>query len=295
MFLTSIHRPGLARCYAPDDGAAGGVDPALEPVEEAAPEFTLPEDFAQTVQGWDVPVDKLAEAVELYKGLQTEDGVIDNFTVLGQKLGFGMHEMERLFLTDEELAQQLAKQAAPFLAPAPVASTAPVEPEDPERLMTAAEVRALVEAERATSDSRFSEFQQQQVEAQQQAFQARQTQTFAAIGEWFKTNDIVSEEAQAIIARLGEKTLDPTADSYDPQVAIAALERGKEAYDKFVETEAEARLRKKAVVAGAQPASIGEGGGTDAGDGDTAPDYKALGGDALVAAKKRVRERLMQG
>lgn len=258
-----------------------------EPVEEAAPEFALPEDFAQTVQGWDVPVEILPEAVALYKGLQTEEGVIDNFVVLGQKLGFGIKELERLFSDEEPVAP---------VAPAPVAPAAVAEPEDPERLMTAAEVRALVEAERADYTSKFDAFQQQQVEAQQQAFQARQTQTFQAIGEWFKTNDIVSEEAQAIIARLGEKTLDPTADSYDPQVAIAALERGKEAYDKFVETEAEARLRKKAVIASAQPAGIGEGGGTDAGEGDDGtPDYKALGRDALEAAKKRVRAQFAAG
>lgn len=266
---------------------------AEEIIEDAPvvedPPFALPEGFAETVQGWDVPVEMLPEAVALYKGLQTEEGVIDNFVVLGQKLGFGIKELERLFADDEPPAP-----AQP--APAPVAT--PVEPEDPERLMNAAEVRAMLEAERATYDSKFDEFQQAQVAVQQQAFQDRQTKTFAAIGNWFDSKEIKDENVQAMVAKLGEKTLDPTADSYDPQVAIAALERGLTAYEAFVDEQAEARLRKKAVIASAQPTGVGEAGGSAGGEGDeTAPDYAklALSGGAMEAAKARVRKRLMEG
>ena len=267
--------------------AVATPDPEDAPVVEE-PAFELPEGFADTVKGWDVPVDVLPEAVALYKGLQSEEGIIDNFVVLGQKLGFGIKELERLF-ADEPIAPVQA-------APIPQAPVAPVEPEDPERLMTAAEVRKMVEDERTAYESKFTDFQAQQVQAQQAQFQARQQKTFAAIGNWFKTNEINDENAQALIARLGEKTIDPTADSYDPAVAIAALERGKEAYEAFVESEAEARLRKKALVTAAQPTSVGGAGGSAGGeDESTAPAYSTLGAGALEEAKKRVRARFAQG
>lgn len=261
------------------------ADEIIEPVVEETP-FTLPEDFAQTVQGWEVPIETLPEAVALYKGLQSEEGIIDNFVVLGQKLGFGIKELERLF-ADEPI---VPVQTAPVTSPVPVTT----EPEDPERLLSAHEVKQMLEQERAYAESRINEFTQQQEASKQQAFQARQQQTFSVIGNWFKANEIHDENAQAIIARLGEKTIDPTADSYDPQVAIAALERGKEAYEQFVDTQAEARLRKKALVTVAQPTAVGGASAGSEGD-ETAPDYKTLGSGALDAAKARVRKRFAEG
>lgn len=259
------------------------TEPTEEPVETEveteAPEFTLPEDFAQQVQGWDIPVDKLAEAAELYKSSQTEEGVIDNFIRFGQSLGFGIKELERLF-ADETPAPAAA---------APVAEPAAVDPfgDDPDRLMTASEVRAIVEAQRAEVNQTFEQ-------QQKAAFEAKQRTTFAAIDSWFTQQGITDEDDRAEIARLGAKTILPGQDDYDPVVALGALERGFAAKTAVDERRAQAYLAKKAGTAQAQPAVLGGGGTTGGEDVDEAPAYAELGGKALSTAKQRVRDRLRQ-
>lgn len=263
---------------------------ADEPVEEAAPEFILPEDFAQTVQGWDVPVDRLADAAELFKLSQSEEGQIDLFVRYGQNLGFGIKELEKLF-ADEPIAppQQVA--------PAPVA--APVEPEDPDRLLSAAEVRQMLEAERESYDSKFNEFQQAQVAQEQRQIANRQNEIRGMVDAWFTEQGISDQKTKAMISTFGEQTLPVGADTMDPKVVMAGFQAGKAAYDEFVEAAAEDRLRKKAVVAGAQPTAVGEAGGSAGSEGDeSAPNYAEMGrtgADPMAAAKARVRKRLLEG
>lgn len=248
-------------------------EPEVEAEVEAEP-FVLPEDFADRAKEWGLTPDEIAEAVQVHKALQTEEGVVDAFIRTGQNLGFGIKELNRLF--DDE-------PVAPVAAPV----TAPVveEDDDPERLMTVAEVRALVEQERA-------ERTQSETQREQAAFQSRQAALFGQIDSWFDTNGIKDEDERRLVAQLAEKTILPGQDSYDPAVALAALERGKASYEAFIEKQATAYLTKKGKTIKDQPTVL-SGGGTNAGDGgDEAPDYAALGSTALTTAKERVRNRL---
>lgn len=246
---------------------------------ETAPEpepFTLPEDFASQVQSWDIPVDALPDAVARYKALQTEEGVIDAFIAEGLSLGFGVKELQRLF--DDE-------QAAAAQQPA---TSAPVVEEDPDRYITAAEVQQVLESVR-------QEQQQIAQQSQQAAFQVQQQRTFDAMDAWFTSQGITDEEERQAIARFGEKHILPGQNSYDPRIAVSALERGKAEHEAFIERQAQAYLAKKGLVAQAQPTPPG-GGQTFAGDGgdDPAPNYAELRGGALKAAKERVRQRLRE-
>lgn len=252
-------------------------------IETPAPEpFELPEDFATQVQGWDVPIESLPEAVAQYKALQTEEGVIDAFIRTGQSLGFGVKELERLFV--DEVAQPAPAPATPA-APQP----APV-PEDPEALLSRAEVRALIEAERTAVEERFNALTQAEQERQQASENARRQVTFGVINNWFDAHEIDRASVRArTIAQLGEATIAAGADSYDPAIAVAALERGAEAYEKYIETEARDHLARIAARGDALPAVLG-GGNTGTGEGEAPVEYKGSG--ALQTAKDRVRNRL---
>lgn len=256
----------------------------IEPVEtpetevEEARAFTLPEDFATTVQGWDIPVETLPEAVQLYKTLQTEEGVIDGFIQLGQSLGFGIKELERLFAED------------PAGAAAAVQAAAPAAPEvDPDHLPTYAEIQELIQAERARVDQTF---QQQQTAEQQR----REAHTFAAIDKWFNEHGIDQNDkvARAAVAAFAQQTLLPGQDDYDPNVVLPALERGLSSYEADIEARAQSLLSRKAAAAKSQPTALGSGGGavtTDDGEVD-APNYHELRSAALQTAKDRVRAKL---
>jgi DNA-binding transcriptional MerR regulator len=248
-----------------------------ETVEEV---FTLPEDFADQVKSWDIKLDELPQAVALHKALQSEDGVIDTFIRTGQNLGFGIKELQRLFNEDEPVA--------PVAAPAAPAVHA--ELEDPDRLLTAAEVNSLLERERNSVLERITESDQKR---EQENFQSRQRTLFAAIDSKFAEWGVTDPDEQRFIASLAEKTILAGADSYDPAVSLAALERGKAQYDAFVEKQAASYLAKKGTTLKAQPTTLG-GGNTAAGETDEAPDYHALGGKALDTAKERVRRRLRE-
>lgn len=255
-------------------------------IEETPEPFALPEDFAAQVQAWDVPIEHLPEAVAQYKSLQTEEGIIDAFIQTGQSLGFGLKELERLFVED-------APVETPAVPSAPVVSTAP-EPRDPNTPLTYAEVQEILAEERAQVDARFEQQTQAEQAREQNAFAQKQQVTFAAINDWYEAHGIDQQsEAAAVIARLGEATLAAGEDSYVPAVAVAALDRGFAAYDGFIESEATAYLKRKAAAGDALPATLSAG-GTDTGGEDAAPNYGELGGKALATAKERVRARLRQ-
>lgn len=247
--------------------------PPVEPTVEPEP-FTLPEDFATQVQGWELELDKLPEAVETYKRLQTEEGVIDGFISMGQQLGFGIKELNKLFAEEE--------------TPAPAAPAAPApEPLDPERLMTAAEVEELLGKQR----EELVTFRQEQEQA---SAQAKQQQVYNAMDSWFEAQGVSDQDTRFAIAKRGEKHVLQGQDGYDPRVAIAALERGKVEYDAWVEAEAQAYLKKKQTAANGQPTALG-GAPTHGGGGeDAAPDYSKLGRGALDVARERVRQRLRE-
>lgn len=242
------------------------------PVEPAEPEFSLPENFAETVKGWDVPVDQLDEAITFYKSLSTEDGVVDAFIRTGQSLGFGVKELERLF-ADEQPAP------AP-VAPAPVAAPA----EDSDRLLTLAEARDLLRSEV------LMPLEDQRRQEQERSFEQRRTTLFSSIDKFFDDKGITDRETRNFIAQQGEQFIVPGVDSYDPNIALAALERGYAAYEAWADNQHKTYLARKGEQAGALPTPID--GGTHGGEGDDTPDYYALGGKALVTAKDRVRARL---
>lgn len=255
-----------------------------EPVEgaeviETEPEFTLPDDFADQVKSWGVSTDELAQAAALHKALQTEDGVVEQFIATGQSLGFGVKELQRLFV-DEPVTP-----AAPAAPAAPVPD--PILGDDPERLLSAAEVKQYLDAQRAEFEGRFTQSEEVR---QAEAFQAKQDRVFGAIDTWFDSKEVTDKETRAFIAQLGDKTIPRGADAYDPQVVTAALERGYAEYEAFVEKQAQAFIAKKAGTALAQPTHVG---GSSAGsEPEDETDYAKLGQGALNAAKEKVRARL---
>lgn len=272
--LTSFH---VYR--APDEPVAG--EPVTEPVSTEPEEtpFELPEDFADQVKGWGVPLDEIPQAVARHKGLQSEDGVVDEWIALGQNLGFGIKELQRLF------EDEVAPPAAPVVPAAPEVD--PILGDDPERLLTAAEVKQIMDDQRAQFEGRFTASEQERAEKEQEA---RTKVVFGAIEGWFEKNEISDPDERRLIAQMGEATIAAGADSYDPAVSLAALERGKAAYDAFVEKQAQAYLAKKAGTAQGQPTGLG--GGTAGGEAEPETDYAKLGQGALSAAKAKVRERL---
>jgi hypothetical protein len=252
-------------------------------LDDIAPEdlpFELPDGFAETVKGWDIPIDQLPRAVETFKGLQTEEGQIEAFLTFGQQLGFGLKDMERLF--DDEVAAV----TSPVETPAPPAPTE-AEIEERDRPLTRGELAAIREEIRNDVQGEFTQREAAQAEARNQY-------TFQVIGRWYNDNEITDPAAQAVIARLGEDIAHANgADTYDPAVAVWALEQGRAAYDGFVEGEAQKALARKAAIAQQQPTSIGGAGGSPtAGDGEEPFDYSAQKGAALQSAKARVRARM---
>lgn len=273
--LTSFH---IFR--APDEPVGGEpvIEDGNEPVIEE-PEFSLPEDFADQVKGWGVPVDELAQAAALHKALQTEDGVVEQFIATGQSLGFGVRELQRLF-NDEPVTP-----AAPAAPAAPAVD--PILGDDPERLLTAAEVKTIIDDQRAEFEGRFTQTEEAR---QREAFQAQQKVVFGAIDTWFDAHEVKDPETRALIASMAEKTIPAGANSYDPTVSVAALERGFSEYEAFVERQAQAYIAKKAGTAQGQPTHVG---GTAAGgEADEETDYAKLGSKALGTAKEKVRARL---
>lgn len=267
---------------APDEPATGG-DPVTEPVEGVVteteePEFLLPEDFTDQVKSWGVSVDELAQAAALHKALQTEDGVVEQFIATGQSLGFGIKELQRLF----------ADEVAPVAPVAPAAPTPdPILGDDPDRLLTASEVKAIVDRQRDEFEGRFTQSETQRAEAEQAQ---RQKIAFGTIESFFDGKEVKDGETRAFIAQLAERTIPATADSFDPAVLNAALERGMAEYEAFVEKQAQAFIAKKAGTAAAQPTHVG--GGTAGGEAEAETDYAKLGQGALNAAKEKVRARL---
>lgn len=257
------------------------IEPVTEPevVTEEVP-FTLPNDFADQVKSWDIKLDELPQAVALHKALQSEDGVIDTFIRTGQNLGFGIKELQKLFAEDEPVAP---------VAVAPAALVVDPLLEDPDRLLTAAEVNSLLERERNSFMERITE---SDTKREQEAFQTRQRNLFSSIDSWFDQQGVKDEDERRFIAQLAEKTILPGADSYDPAVALPALERGKAQYDAFVEKQAASYISRKAGTAAAQPTAVGGGGTTSAGEADEPPNYAELRGAALETAKDRVRRKL---
>lgn len=274
--LTSLH---IFR--APDEPAGGEpvIEPSNEPIEE--PEFLIPEDFADQVKGWGVPVDELGQAAALHKALQTEDGVIEQFIATGQSLGFGVRELQRLF------ADEPVTPAAPAAPAAPV--TDPILGDDPERLLTAAEVKTIMDAQREEFDGRFTQSEEAR---QRESFEAKQKVVFGTIDSFFEGHDIKDAETRAFVANLAEKTIPSGADSYDSAVVTAALERGFAEYEAFVEKQAQAYITKKGGTALSQPTHVG--GGTTSGEDVDETDYTKLGQGALNTAKERVRARLRE-
>jgi hypothetical protein len=255
-------------------------EPPAEPAEVVEDAFALPEDFADQVKGWDIPLDELPQAVAFHKALQSEDGVIDTFIRTGQSLGFGLKELEGLLGPETP-----AEPAAPA-APVPD----PIIGDDPDRLLSAAEVAQIMERERAQFEERFTKADE---ERQAKEFAAVQKATFDRIDQFFDSKEISDPETRRFVAQLGEKTIPAGANSYDPAVVQAALERGLAAYEDFVEKQAAAYIARKAGTAQGQPTPVG-GGSAPGGEGDDEVDYAKLGNKALDTARERVRARLRE-
>lgn len=245
----------------------------VETPEVEVEPFVLPEDFASQVQSWELGLDDLPKAVETYKSLQTEEGIIDAFISTGQSLGFGLKELNKLFADDE-----------PVVTP-PAAPAAPVEELDPERLMTAAEVDAMLKQVREEA----AQYQQTQ---EQRDLEAKQMNVMNQMNAWFDAKEVTDLETRGAIARFGEKHLRPGQNILDPAVAIAALEAGQADYDAWIDAEAKRYLAKKKAVADGQPTPPGGAPTSGGGGPDDAPKYEELGGAALQTAKDRVRARL---
>jgi|SRR5579871_854255 len=251
----------------------------VEPGGEVEPEgnepepFVLPEDFASQVQAWDIDLAEIPEAVQQFKALKTEEGVIDSFIAHGQALGFGIKEMQRLFADDEPQA------------PAAPAPSSQVEEPDPDELLSRAEVNRMLEEIR-------NEQKTAQEQAQEREFQARQQETFRTIDAWFEANGITDQDERRSIANFGERHLQPGQDGYDPRVVTQLLEAGRADHEAYVDRAAKAYLERKARAAGNQPTPVGGAPASTTGSQEPEFTYEGKGQGALEAAKQRVRDRL---
>ena len=175
--------------------------------------------------------DAVEAAISWHKAAQTEDGVTQLFIEAGRSLGLSMEQMEALF----------PDPATPGVMPQGTE-------EDPDRPLTAKEVRELMDKEI-----------RKPLEAQ------RQEATFAAarqtISETFKSLGVEDTATQQAILRLGDQHLD--ANDLSPTAVADAVRKGHESFQSLVAANAQGYLKKKQEQAEATPKS--PAGGASAG------------------------------
>lgn len=251
----------------PKEATTDEVDPEVgetEELEAPSPTLELPEDFASraaTEWGYTDPAE-LERAAQVYRGLQTEDGVVDMFIETARSMGFGVKEIEK-FLSGEEAVPAAVTQAV-------------ADEVDPDQPITLQDLDRII-AERVDQPLAQTRQEQAVVSAQQ------------SISSFFQTQQI-DEKDQKFIRSLARDYL-PDND-FNPTHIQAALERGLADFKSVQNGEMREVLKDKVRQGAKIPSKIG--GSTDGGDSedDETPKYGELGRGALEAAKLRVRAKL---
>lgn len=269
--------PGTAGAAPPPAGAEGqpAAPPAAEddgwdvevPEGEYIPRGTITEarnryanerkkrlEYEKSLEEWG-GADTVKQAIEWVNWAQTEEGAVDLWVQLGQKLGLGIREMEALF-KDAEAAGAAGGAGDEVIAD--------------DQVITMAEARKLIEAEL-----------REKVEAprtkEQQATQARET-----VASVLNELGVDDETDAGDILQLGDKYL-PTG-SMDPKEIAAAVRKGYADWERLVGERAQAYVKKRAELNGGVPKAPA-GGGAPANPPPEPP-------KDVEEAKRRVREKI---
>lgn len=235
----------------PEDGAVT-PEAAPEAAPEVAPETapaaepevtTSPEvDWNQRVEAWGGE-QSIEDAIAIAQALQDEDGV-------------------------RALVQEGLKHLGydPNILDAQGNPVEPPEPEDPDRLVTAAEVEA-----------RIRQIQESQAQAESQATDARaQAAVLASVESLSLTDD---DEVRAVLS-FAQKYASP--DERDPGVLEAAIKAGHADYIKTLEEASKRYVQQRADANNSVPTPVTSGG---APSGDEVPQPKNLE-EARIAARR---------
>lgn len=239
--------------------AAPVYDWADESIQQRAAEAL------QRLETWGDPT-SVDKALEIQRALATEDGLTQLFVEAGKALGVGVDKLQGLFAVE-----------------APAAPTAPAveEEEDPDRILTAAEARAMAQKE---FDRLFGE---RQAQSQQQAEQERAVAAVRGAIDSTLSDlkvDPKNEGVTRAVLALADSHLTSPADQMNPEKVKAAIRKGYAEYQQQVEAAAKAYIESKAAQHEQLPSSIG-GSNTAGSEGTPEPKNVAEG---IIAARRRL-------
>src|SRR5882724_494266 len=243
--LFGSHRPTFMLEGADDGGSGGGgaptpggggavVAPPAAPAAPAAP--AVPDPNAPPVVDWNARVvewggeDSVKSAIELQKALQTRDGVRALADESLRALGIGDAAIAALFgpaaSTETETVEQLLA--------------------DPERTLTAGELKRVLESERVANRSEI-----------EQRTHAQSIST--AIAE--TTRDLkISDEDRPVILALADRFMSVPANQATPAQVAEALKKANDAFGQTVKKAADAYIESKKLARQQTPQTPSGGG-----------------------------------
>lgn len=231
-------------------------DAATEPVVEGAAEVdetTPPPDPFEQLGGQDA----VQQAVDFHQHIQTEEGALEAFFMLGRAFGFGINELEAM-----------------FKASAGDTSTKEPEPADDEPL-TYAQVKQLLEQQNKPIAERLARQEQERVE-----LAARSTidSEFQQLG---LADTAADKKTKAAILQMGDAYL---GDDLSPENVRRAVRKGHADFVALVQDNAEKYRKQKADQKAKTPKAItGSGAPAD----QPLPEPKNLE-EAFARARKRL-------
>lgn len=260
-------------------GASSNGQPAAPPAEDDGWDVEVPEgeyiprgtitearnryanerkkrlEYEKSLEEWG-GADTVKQALDWVNWAQTEEGAVDLWVQLGQKLGLGIREMEALFKEGEAAGAAGAGVGDEVIAD--------------DQVITMAEARKLIEQEL-----------REKVEAprtkEQQVTQARE-----AVSTVLNELGVDDQTDAGDILQLGDKYL--PAGSMDPKEIAAAVRKGYADWERLVGERAQAYVKKRAELNGGVPKAPA-GGGAPANPPPEPP-------KDVEEAKRRVREKI---
>ena len=204
--------------------------------------------------------DRVADAVAIASGFQTESGIKAIATSTLRSLGYTSEEVQSFF--DREAAQ--------------------VADPDPASQLADDDVITVADAKRMIAEGLKSAVTplQQQAEARQ-AENAQQ-----AVSTTLSTLGVESEAQQRLVLLAAQAYLDPA--DWEPSHIRAAIERGHADAVAMIQADHERYVASKGAAAAAQPTPLGQTGGSNGGAAEGPP-------ASLEDAMLRVRKRLLSG
>lgn len=272
---------GVAPAPAPAAEVAPPVSPETPPAAEAVPAAPDAPPVADAPPDWNTRItewggeEAVVNAVELQKALGTPEGIHALFLEAGRALGFGDDRIQALFEPGAPLAD-----AAP---PTPGAEAAPTVEEllsDPDRVLTAAELKLVLEHER--NQARQQEEAENARVATKQAVDAGLSALNGGKGVEDVDKPLVLTLADRFLTDRFGQPIDVSRAT--PDQIKAAIERGHAEFQSIVKREADRHLQAVADTHNDLPTPLS--GGNPSGGGE------AVEPSSLDEASRRVRKAL---